>query len=144
MRLGTNAIIVKNGSILAVEINDENGLHYNLPGGGIEEGEFIHDALKRELCEEVGLTEVIIGRLVLIWEYIPTPERTIYGKTHKIHTVFEVHTDQEPKFPESPDKNQTGVKWLPLANLSILPLIPNLIVIKDLIENPQDPIFLKV
>lgn len=144
MRLGTNALIIKGGCVLAVEINDENGLHYNLPGGGVEEGETVHEALKRELIEETSVREVSIERLVLVWEYTPTDAHAPYGKTHKIHMVFEVKTNQEPKFPENPDKNHTSLKWLPLSELSTLPLIPNLSIINDLLEKPRDTFFLKV
>jgi 8-oxo-dGTP diphosphatase len=38
-------------AVLLVEFNDETGLHYNLPGGGVEPGESVIEALEREVRE---------------------------------------------------------------------------------------------
>ena len=44
IRLATRAVIVRDDAILLVAFDDENGFHYNLPGGGIEPGETLYDA----------------------------------------------------------------------------------------------------
>ena len=36
IRVRASALIIQNDAILLVEFDDENGLHYNLPGGGVE------------------------------------------------------------------------------------------------------------
>lgn len=36
IRVSVRAVIVRDGAILLSEYDDENGLHYNLPGGGVE------------------------------------------------------------------------------------------------------------
>lgn len=38
IRVRPTALIVKDNSILLIEYKDENGTHYNLPGGGAEPG----------------------------------------------------------------------------------------------------------
>lgn len=49
-RVSLKAIIRnENGDVLVVK---ENGSQWSLPGGGMDHGENVHDALKRELYEE--------------------------------------------------------------------------------------------
>ena len=144
MRIGVNGILMRDGKILVVEINDNSGLHYNLPGGGVEDGELIQDALRRELLEEASLSDVSVGRLILVWEYVPTAENAPYGTTHKVHHVFEIHTNEEPTFPTTHDQNHTGLKWLPISELATAPLIPNLSIINELLDQPRDVYFLKI
>lgn len=50
-RISVKAIIQnESGEVLVIK---ENGSQWSLPGGGVDHGETIHDALKRELYEEV-------------------------------------------------------------------------------------------
>jgi|GEM_PF-3115662 len=52
IRVRPTAIVIQEERILLVEYSDENGIHYNLPGGGAEPGETITDGVLRELYEE--------------------------------------------------------------------------------------------
>jgi ADP-ribose pyrophosphatase YjhB (NUDIX family) len=56
---------------------------YSLPGGTLEEGETLAEALVREMREETGL-EVEPGRLLYLCDYLPD------SKTHVVHVTFEV------------------------------------------------------
>ena len=47
------AIILNKGKLLVVKEFNEN--HYHTPGGGVEEGEDLEKALRRELSEEIGV-----------------------------------------------------------------------------------------
>ncbi|MBQ8992321.1 NUDIX domain-containing protein, partial [Candidatus Saccharibacteria bacterium] len=53
-RLSVKAKLVDGGRVLLVK---EDGKDWDLPGGGVEHGETINEALQRELFEETGITE---------------------------------------------------------------------------------------
>lgn len=48
IRVRAGAVIIENDSILLIEFNDKNGLHYNFPAGGVEPNETVIEAVKRE------------------------------------------------------------------------------------------------
>lgn len=61
-RVSLKAIIRnEDGDVLVVK---ENGSKWTLPGGGIDHGESVHDALKRELYEEVLITSDFSEKLL--------------------------------------------------------------------------------
>jgi ADP-ribose pyrophosphatase YjhB (NUDIX family) len=67
MRVGANAVIVRDDAILLVEFGNGWKRHFNLPGRGIEPGESIVDGLRREVREET-CAEITVGSLVLALE----------------------------------------------------------------------------
>lgn len=131
IRLNANAVIVRNNKILLIEFNDENGIHYNLPGGGVDEGESIAQGLQRE-CREEANAEISLGRLLLIYEYVPGLHGHKYGPRQKVGHIFECELKNEPSMPAKPDTNQIGVKWIPLDSLASAPLFPA--IAEDLLE----------
>ena len=64
MRVGAEAVIVRDDAILLVEYGNGWKRHFNLPGGGIEPGESIVDGLRREIREET-CAEITVGPLLL-------------------------------------------------------------------------------
>src|SRR6185295_19384175 len=70
IRIRAAGILVKDDQILLVR-HEKNGKSYWLiPGGGVDFGESVEAALKREFQEEVGL-EIKVGKLVLVHDSIP-------------------------------------------------------------------------
>jgi 8-oxo-dGTP diphosphatase len=117
IRVNVSAAIVRDDQILVIEFSDNSGYHYNLPGGGIEEGETILGALEREVKEETGV-EAEIGPLLMVWEQIRS-RGSFRGPRHKIGMIYSatLKEGQEPDREYHYDKDQIGVRWLPLEKL---------------------------
>lgn len=127
IRVRASALIIERDSVLLIEFNDENGLHYNLPAGGVEPGESIIQAVKREAKEEASV-DVEVGPLVFVYEYAPHVNSFKYGSVHSLGLIFacRLTADFTPKMPAKPDLNQTGVKWVPLSELESVTLYPTI------------------
>lgn len=126
IRVRAGAVIIENDSILLIEFNDKNGLHYNLPAGGVEPNETVIEAVKREAREEASV-DVEVGSLAFAYEYAPHLNSNKYGITHSLGLMFEckIKNSFTPKMPANPDPNQTDVKWVPLSKLHNIILYPN-------------------
>ncbi|MCM3630711.1 NUDIX domain-containing protein [Paenibacillus glycanilyticus] len=129
IRLRACALIVVNEEILLIEFKNDNddGVHYNLPAGGLEAGETLAEAVKREALEEA-CVEVDVGSLAFVYEYQPAKNNRIYGDTHSVGVTFEctLKNGSIPKLPDTPDPNQTGVKWIPISELHAVQLYPEI------------------
>lgn len=125
-RTNVAGVIIRDEKLLLIEFDDDSGLHYNLPGGGVGLNETLYDAVKREIWEETQAI-VMVGKLLAVWEYIP-PNNDRYGNVHKITHLFacELVRDSEPMMPESPDKMQVGIRWVAINDMKTVTLYPDL------------------
>ena len=73
----SQAFVCREGKILLVEHIFRGRNFYNLPGGGIEEGETPEEAALRELEEEAGVKGKILRPLTI--EYKADGESRIYS-----------------------------------------------------------------
>jgi 8-oxo-dGTP diphosphatase len=100
-------LLIRDGSILMVEQGRGDDRYWLLPGGGVQFGEALADALRREFQEELGL-RVGVQRLVAIVESLsPEPD---YAK-HVIHLVFEVSAPAEAQ-PQPKDAKVLTARFL--------------------------------
>jgi 8-oxo-dGTP pyrophosphatase MutT (NUDIX family) len=89
-----------------------SGAYYELPGGGVEEGETPEEAVVRELEEEAGLLVEIERELATVWR---NGGRQHYFVVRPVGRSGRAVLDHEPFFEQV---------WLPAAELATIPVWP--------------------
>jgi ADP-ribose pyrophosphatase len=103
-RYGAKAFIQRGSEVLLTrERRSDGSIYYSLPGGGIEPGESTHDAVKRELSEELGCAGTV-GNCLGSCSYT---HQSIDATTE--YELFAVRLHGEP----APDEREgiVGVEW---------------------------------
>lgn len=120
IRTAGRALLIQDDQVLAVKYRGDGDVFYALPGGGQEPGEPLHENVRRECREELGI-EVQVGDLAFVREWID-PTRNV----HQIEFIFECSPCKRIEHVESqvPDGGQIGIEWLPIADLSRYCLYP--------------------
>lgn len=102
----------KKGRVFILLLANKNKTEYVLPKGGVEEGEDIVTAAKREISEEAGIKE-----LTLICELGKT-ERLTWEKDYwSICKYFLFKTDQTEGKQDLQDGEEYEVKWFDIDKL---------------------------
>lgn len=70
---------------------------WGMPGGTLEWGETLTDAIHRELAEEAGVTEASIGRVVGVWS---RPDRDV--RFHAVTVVVAAEVEPPSRRPMNP------------------------------------------
>ena len=118
IRIRVAGLFLKDDSILLVR-HEKNGKSYwLLPGGGVEFGETLEEALIREFKEEVGLT-IEVGNLVLVQDSIP-PDR----HRQVLNLYFQV-TSSDTHITVTPDNVLRDAAYYPLSELMSMTLHPD-------------------
>lgn len=77
IRIRVGGIICRNGQMLLISHKKDGHIYWLLPGGGVEFGESLEEALKREFMEELNIN-VSVGELAFALDSIaPDRERHI-------------------------------------------------------------------
>jgi ADP-ribose pyrophosphatase YjhB (NUDIX family) len=124
-RIAVSALIFHEGKVLLAHRRDIDW--WNLPGGGMEEGETVDEALRREVYEETGL-EVEVGQLV-----------GVYSKPQKQEVVLTFRCDVHNGEPHETDETLECRYFVPDA------LPPNTLPkhrqrVEDALQNQQSVI----
>ncbi len=122
-RLVVVAIVERDGKILMGNKVKDMGPYPNtwrLPGGGVEEGESLEDAVKREVREETGLEVTNLEKVALQEDDEPNKHNEM---THYTFHIFRAETTGEEKpsyeFPELMWVDKLKLKEVPLARPSM-------------------------
>jgi 8-oxo-dGTP diphosphatase len=126
VRTAAKAIVIRDGHLLAIKCQGQLGPFYILPGGGQEPGEDLVACLRRECREEIGV-DVDVGALRYVRDYVGRNHSlaSFEGDVHALELMFACTLHGEPaQGGTTPDQNQVGVEWLPLARIDEYPLMP--------------------
>lgn len=110
-------IIEQDGKILLVQHEKYGKTYWLIPGGGVEYGETIKDAARRELMEECSL-DVRIGDLLFISETIPPDQHR-----HVINYYFEGKI-VGGEMSVNPDAVLRDAQWHPIEDIPHLVIFP--------------------
>jgi len=106
--------------VLMVRHEKQGRSYWLLPGGGLEYGETLEEAARREVREETGL-DVRVGSLALLWETL-APD----GSRHVVNLCFAAHLLQGDPHVTGADARVREASFVPLEALSNLPMHPAL------------------
>ena len=116
-QIAIGAIVIRDDSLLMVKRGNDPGKGlWSLPGGRVEHGEYLADALRREVSEETGL-DVTVGDLVGIFEVV--------GDPHYVVLDFFARPEGEVT-PEAADDVEE-VRWVPLEEVASLECTPRFV-----------------
>lgn len=118
VRIRVAAVIQRDGALLMVRHLKAGRTYWMLPGGGVDHGETMAEALVRELREEVCI-EIAPGPLVLASDAI-APD----GARHVVNLCFLAdHVGGTPRV--GGDERIVEVAWQPIGGLPALPMFPD-------------------
>lgn len=126
IRNAARALIVRDGAVLLQVCQIDGEVLHILPGGTQEYGEPLDATVRREVLEETGLTVRVDG-LLWLCEFVERDHRLVNGNgEHALQAIF--RCTPEPGTPVAPaavpDTAQIGVRWVPLAELPAITLVP--------------------
>jgi 8-oxo-dGTP diphosphatase len=137
IRISPRAVIRKGPLFLVVHYIDSIGDWFVFPGGGQAHGEDLHEALQREVEEEIGVKPTI-GQLRFVRECIASRLKSseLPADLHQVEVFFDCTIDGDPLASgRVPDRNQIGVEWRDVSELRRLRFFPQAIL--DLLDKPE-------
>lgn len=116
-----SAIVVADGKILLLQRDDNPGIRdpncWQLPGGGVEDGETPDEAIKRELQEEIGI--------------LPSSLRFLISQSAETRAYYARLTGEEVRNIKKGDEGK-GLRFFSFDELSQIPLTQKL---EDVIQS---------
>jgi 8-oxo-dGTP diphosphatase len=89
IELRVAGLLVRDGGVLLVKHGKPSESYWVVPGGKVEFGETLTDALEREFSEELSM-EIDVGELAMVNDAAPSD-----GRRHVLNVYFSVSSDDE-------------------------------------------------
>lgn len=116
-QIALGAVVIRDGELLMVRRGKDPGKGlWTVPGGRLEKGEYLQDALVREVREETGL-EIEVGQLLGIFEVI--------GDDHYVILDYLAEPVGKAKLRAGDDADE--VAWMSLDKVHELECTPRFI-----------------
>lgn len=117
VRIRVAGLVMRDGEVLLISHRKDGRVYWLLPGGGVDHGESLEEALQREFLEELGIS-VRVGQPVLICDSID-PE----GRRHIVNIVFScTHTGGE--YSLGAEERLYGYRFCGPGEISALTMYP--------------------
>lgn len=117
------AVIINGNEILLCHTPNDSPRYYFLPGGHVEIGERIEDALNREMKEEIG-TEIVSPEFLGFFENFYSQEEK---NKHEINFLYKTSlTSPNPENVKS-QESHVFISWVEIDKLPTINLLPETI-----------------
>lgn len=117
IRIRVAAIILENENLLLIAHKKQNDIYWLLPGGGVNFGESLDSALKRELMEELGVS-INVGEIALISDSIDPA-----GNRHILNIIFKCSL-RDGKYSLGKDKRLHNFQFFGHEEVQQLQIFP--------------------
>ncbi|GGV85624.1 hypothetical protein GCM10015535_32540 [Streptomyces gelaticus] len=112
VRVRAGAVVIRDERMLLIGFEEDGQPFYEIPGGGVEDGETLHTAVVRELREESGLSGEVVREVARVW------------KDDRREHYFLLRAEGTIGAPTELDNHGGTPTWIPVDQLPTTPVWP--------------------